>query len=360
MMLLTTTPVATATETELCFGQVPTIVGTPGDDVLQGTEGTDVVITNGALGANLLGGDDLLCATDVVPSGDSRFDTGSGNDRIDASLTVGYNATFYLGPGSDEFIGSDEGQEIVVAADASAGDPDADIISTGGSRDNVTTSGSDLVDLGGAFDQLYVIGDSTGADYVGGQGSDRFVLDTRPHHAPHNWILNSSTGRLTRDAKAAASFRGFHYFETAIAGSLTVIGSEADETVRMAYGWLAREAAVDVRVRGGDDYVVFWGGTPGGRFDGGEGSDRFVYARVDDRRLPDHASILFDLASGLLRDTWPGGETTRQALQFEKTRIYTGYGYPGGPVTIKGTSGPDVLKATKVPADVTIFGEGRR
>ena len=44
---------------ELCFGQVPTIVGVPGEEVI-GTEGSDVVVTNGAFNARTLSGDDLV------------------------------------------------------------------------------------------------------------------------------------------------------------------------------------------------------------------------------------------------------------------------------------------------------------
>jgi hypothetical protein len=42
----TTTSVATASEVELCFGQVPTIVGAE-DQSLVGTDGPDVVIVQG-------------------------------------------------------------------------------------------------------------------------------------------------------------------------------------------------------------------------------------------------------------------------------------------------------------------------
>lgn len=58
-VFLKSTSVATASEVELCFGQVPTIVGAPDQQGLEGTGGPDVA-TNGAYGVNLLGGDDLL------------------------------------------------------------------------------------------------------------------------------------------------------------------------------------------------------------------------------------------------------------------------------------------------------------
>jgi len=41
-----TAPTTTASVADLCFGQTPTIIGTPGEEVV-GTEGPDVIVTNG-------------------------------------------------------------------------------------------------------------------------------------------------------------------------------------------------------------------------------------------------------------------------------------------------------------------------
>ena len=92
---------------ERCDGRVPTLVGTPGDDVLRGTAGRDVVI--GLAGDDvLLGlqGDDVLCGgtgadrlvgdlgADVLLGGigDDRLEGGNGDDRL-----VG-------GPGTDVLV----------------------------------------------------------------------------------------------------------------------------------------------------------------------------------------------------------------------------------------------------------------
>jgi hypothetical protein len=93
----TVASVASTTQADLCLGQVPTIIGAPGE-FLQGTEGPDVVVTNGASGANTLGGDDLLCVRQQ-PDGSSvtDFRTGTGSDRLDASRASG--GFFFLGPG---------------------------------------------------------------------------------------------------------------------------------------------------------------------------------------------------------------------------------------------------------------------
>jgi Ca2+-binding RTX toxin-like protein len=92
---------------------------------------------------------------------------------------------------------------------------------------------------------------------------------------------------------------------------------------------------------GGNDAVYFRGGAPGARFDGGSGTDRFWYYRGSFTSI----AVLFNLASGVLRDTWAGGnEQTRHAFRFERTKIYN-YGIAAGGITIKGTNGPNRLKA---------------
>jgi Ca2+-binding RTX toxin-like protein len=106
-----------------------------------------------------------------------------------------------------------------------------------------------------------------------------------------------------------------------------------------------------VRMNGGDDYVEVFGGTPGDRFDGGMGTDEFAYASAPQ----EHTSIVFNLASGLLRDTWPGGETSRQAVNFERAVVDNLSRSNPGSTTIKGTSGANWLKAWG-PGRITIYG----
>ncbi|MGH2656838.1 MAG: hypothetical protein ACRDIZ_09130 [Actinomycetota bacterium] len=65
--------------TVMCKGQLATLVGTPGNDVLAGTSGKDVVA---ALGGNdrisTLGGNDVVCAG----AGKDRVNGGGGKDRL--------------------------------------------------------------------------------------------------------------------------------------------------------------------------------------------------------------------------------------------------------------------------------------
>lgn len=118
---------------ETCQGEPATIVGSPNQALLRGTEGSDVVVTGGALRIAALSGDDLVCVT-----GDSavvRADLGRGAD------------TYIGGPGRD-----------IVTTDPVPGveEPDApDNISTGAGDDLfVARSLVGPVDLGEGNDRL--------------------------------------------------------------------------------------------------------------------------------------------------------------------------------------------------------------
>src|SRR5687767_4337001 len=77
---------AAARQPAICFGQVATIVGEPGNEDLRGTEGPDVIATNGSLDVDARGGDDLVCVTGKP----ARY---------------GYGAFVWLGPGADQLLG---------------------------------------------------------------------------------------------------------------------------------------------------------------------------------------------------------------------------------------------------------------
>ena len=62
-----------------CNGRIATIVGTSGDDVLQGTKGRDIIV--GLAGDDTIrgaGGNDLICGG----NGDDIINGGAGNDNI--------------------------------------------------------------------------------------------------------------------------------------------------------------------------------------------------------------------------------------------------------------------------------------
>ena len=85
---------------ESCQGQQATLVGPGSDGVITGTEGVDVIVTNGATEVDALGGNDRVCVTNV--SGDTAVDTGSGNDAVEMLS----DAAAYPGPSSRRAAGA--------------------------------------------------------------------------------------------------------------------------------------------------------------------------------------------------------------------------------------------------------------
>ena len=120
-----------------CNALVPTIVGTPGDDVLVGTGGVDVIV---GLGGNDtitgLAGNDVICGgdgDDVINGNDQIFGE-AGNDDI-------------VGESGDDFIDGGDGNDALQGLAAQdtihGGDGDDDI--NGG-------AGSDILDGGNGID----------------------------------------------------------------------------------------------------------------------------------------------------------------------------------------------------------------
>ena len=97
-------PMGTATAAaETCQALPATIVGTPGGQI-SGTEGADVIVTNGATRVDALGGDDRVCATG-----------GGGVVAI-------------LGAGADTFTDENGGSHQVMAGTLDGADTETDVV----------------------------------------------------------------------------------------------------------------------------------------------------------------------------------------------------------------------------------------
>lgn len=107
----------TSAAATLCFGRVPTIIGTEGDDVLTGTPGNDVIMGNGGDDVITGGeGDDFICGgagdddlqgnqgRDFVQgnTGDDIVRGGQGNDVLYGGQ---HDDTLYGGQGDDKIYG---------------------------------------------------------------------------------------------------------------------------------------------------------------------------------------------------------------------------------------------------------------
>ncbi len=240
---------------DLCFGQVPTIVGTPGVHIL-GTEGPDVVITNSAAGARTLGGDDLLCITGT--SGSRPFRTGSGSDRIDSSaVAAGLILGIYPGSDPDELVGGPAGERIRVGA-TTVDDLLGDTISTAGGNDHVYSAGEianhDVIRLGSGRDVLAVSPKGAdGAVLDGGPGQDTLrVLPLTGWSG--DWVVDNRRGVATRDDKTVARWSSFSDFSFKLHANVTFLGGSSGETLDLQYPnqeILHRRARVDLRMGGG-------------------------------------------------------------------------------------------------------------
>ncbi len=151
-----------------CLGQLATLVGGPGDDVLVGTDGPDVILGRaGNDRINGKAGDDILCA-------------GSGNNLI-----IGGAGDDYLlgGDGEDQLIGG-SGQDFLRGDDADdllIGQGGGDFLS-GNQGNNILIGGSILPEEDDLLAQLFgfyrrdVLLGSTGDDIlIGAKGDDALL-----------------------------------------------------------------------------------------------------------------------------------------------------------------------------------------
>ena len=172
-----------------CQGRPPTVIGTPGDDILVGTEGNDVI---DGLGDNDtiigLGGDDIICGgpgDDLVfggPGGDA-IEGGDGIDQLvgdDEFAPAGGPDTLRGGEGDDELygFGGNDRLEGDAGNDELIGGPGDDVLNGGPGVDRAFGEGG-ADTLAGDADNDTLVGDDpfagTGGPDVlrGGEGDDR-------------------------------------------------------------------------------------------------------------------------------------------------------------------------------------------
>lgn len=155
-----------------CHGQQATLVGTPGEP-LGGTDGPDVIVSNGASRVRAGAGDDLVCVTG--DSGGPAIYDGPGDDVVDASTFSGYTVDTALGAGSDVYSGSPARDRVFLTG----GQSDRDWVRTGAGVDYVSTDSRARLyvdaDLAAGNDRVDVAAGVT-FDLVGGPGRDSLVV----------------------------------------------------------------------------------------------------------------------------------------------------------------------------------------
>ena len=169
--LLIDNPLPTADD--VCHGTQATIVGSPGDDTIKGTEDRDVIVAEeGDDQIDALGGNDLVCAGE----GADRVDAGGGNDDARGE---GGRDRLVGGEGDDELAGQGGDDELLGGdgKDSLQGSGGDDRLRGGRAGDRL--AGSDGKDrLGGGKGRDSLAGDAGNDRLGGGKGRDR--LDGGP------------------------------------------------------------------------------------------------------------------------------------------------------------------------------------
>jgi len=256
-----------------CGGEVATIVGTAGADVLTGTEGRDVIV--GLAGPDRIdggGGDDVLCGGD----GADRLAGGEGDDRLlaGAALRVvdrggdGFRPDVLEGgpgddlldigprePGSDSedvtgtlrFDRSPQRVRVELGRGWASGDGEDTVVPRPGTR--VLGSAFDDRLVGGVHgDELY---GGLGADVLaGGDGVDHLygdpASDGDPGQSGQDDRLVGGAGKDVlvgaRGSDSLAGGPGTDALQTSGAGAQTVLGGADQDfltvTLNPAAGWL--------------------------------------------------------------------------------------------------------------------------
>jgi len=117
-------PAETGGATATCFGLEPTIIGTNGPDILDGTAAADVILARG--------GDDIV----LGGRGDDHIDGGPGNDVIVGSA----GTDVLLGGAGDDLLRGKIGSDILDGGpgnDRLFGDPGHDLLEGGDGADDL-------------------------------------------------------------------------------------------------------------------------------------------------------------------------------------------------------------------------------
>lgn len=220
-----------------CAGEPATIVGTPGDDFIDGTDGRDVIVARG--GDDHVGsgpGRDLIC----LGAGDDLGDGHDGQDQV-------------RGGAGDDYLVSHRGYDRIV------GNRGRDVMFLPSRR------GTD-VEGGPGDDAITVNPSATGRlNARGGSGWDQIGLHVGGRDAAI--LIDQQAGTIDL-AGTAGAFSGFAYVNLTGRHAWTYDGTAAADTL------VSLQGPTTTHLRGGDDRV--WTGDFDDWIDGGGGHDTAI------------------------------------------------------------------------------------
>lgn len=363
---LLTSPTAYAAG-ETCQGRPATIVGTPSQSGLVGTEGPDVVVTNGADGIDTLGGDDLVCVTDPDSPRMVTLATGAGDDVVDASASRS-SIDAELGSGADHYTAS-AGRDSVVLGSTDGRtrtDLEADTVvaTTGGSRSQpgdewfsgmLDIANADILDLAGVGHTIHW----SGVQASGSRVSVGTSAELRPALGVGDMAIDASRGSWTENGAPVLSWTGEvtrFELQSGAPRSLSLVGSDRDEHVSVSLNRGAR-TVLRLALGSGDDTLLAPDGIGwrGSEYVGGPGEDSielWAGKRLD-----------LDLAKGRLENRF-FGKTQRsifrgwddllvgaQRMTVLGTRTADDLRFYACTATIRGRAGKDHLESYRTGDD---------
>jgi VCBS repeat-containing protein len=244
-----------------------TIIGTSGDDTLEGTNSSDVI--SGGAGDDTLSGDggsDKLSGG----SGDDVLDGGSGND----ALSGGSGSDTLSGGSGNDVLSGGSGSDVL---DGGSGN---DLLS-GGTGDDILSGGSGNDDLYGGTGNDVLDGGSGNDDLYGGSGSDTIYGGSGNDDIDGGSGSDTLYGGDGRDEIEGGSGNDYLYGD---AGNDILEGESGDDYLNGGDG-------IDKLYGGsGDDVLV---GVDGADYLwGGYGNDTFVYLDASDSDLSNWDRII--------------------------------------------------------------------
>ena len=276
LLVALTTVAAAQADPHECYGQPATIVGTDGDDDLEGTDGDDVVV--------LLAGDDEFDGhdgNDIVCGGDGEdtLDGGDGDDIIDGEA----GNDDLDGDGGDDLVFGGSGEDKIDGGrgdDELYGGPDADELS-GQSDSDVLYGGAGVDDLSGG----------TGTDWCSDLADDMFSCETQSDAAepdqagttstnPPQESTTTSSGNpadssTTTTAPPTSATQPVEAPSICDGLTPTIIGTEGGDVLNGTEGddiILGLGGGDVIHGLGGNDIIC--GGTGGDSIHGGPGADQ--------------------------------------------------------------------------------------
>ena len=303
LMLTTVTPTAAVAVDEAleCRGMPATVVGQPGEPEadVSGTEGDDVIVSNGAWKVYGYGGNDTIC---ITGGGYVQVWAEEGDDVVDASAQpASSSVTTALGDGDDTYLG--HGGTDTVTTDPGPHSEEAglgeDVVQTGGGRDIVEsgTAGfpdEDMIDVGGGADFIKIKGTTARPITIAG-GPGRDAVQWPWSTGPRQWTFDNRQGQVTRGGVVVAQVMGLEDFDLLSLSNqdLTFIGSDRAEAVRVTRYVGAQTGTIQAVLAGGDDQIWVNASQPL-NLDGGSGRDAIDYRGSSSNEPP----VTVDLRAG--------------------------------------------------------------